>query len=277
MNKGILIGFAAGIVCLFFLVRAIIRKERLSDWMIYYGTELTAPDLRGKTLAILEPENISPKTLTATGKIKFVGYLSVGEINESRSYWQAIKEKPFVLKSNPDWPGAHRVDIRAAQWRQLLLETIIPEILAKGYQGLFLDTVDTAEYLEETDPQRFAGSKEAMLQFVHSIREKFPSILILPNNGFALLDGWKEIVDGVVVEDLYTRYDFASKTIGETPLAVSRDKEGHLDRFREATGKPVYNILYASPESGSITQEAIRHSRQKSYHWFVTDIALRTK
>ena len=44
------------------------------------------------------------------------------------------------------------VDVRSDVWRNLLLNDIIPSILKNGYQGIFLDTLDSAEALERQDP-----------------------------------------------------------------------------------------------------------------------------
>ncbi|MDP2599165.1 MAG: endo alpha-1,4 polygalactosaminidase [Deltaproteobacteria bacterium] len=244
-------------------------RSRPVRWIVYYGEAVSARTFMDIDLAILEPDAISPNSFKDL-KTLFFGYLSVGEANTSRDYWPEIMGENFIVEENPDWPGAWRVDIRSPKWRQLLLEKVIPEILAKGYQGLFLDTVDTAAYLEEKYPKKFAGSREAMVAFVQSIRARFPDALILPNNALELLDDYGEVIYGVTVEDLYTHCRFLNRTCTQTPMEETKQREEILDRFQGRFKKPVFNILYHYGDEKNLVDYAIRRSRQKGYHWYLT-------
>src|SRR3989338_3729829 len=231
--------FLAAAGCILWLI----FRERPVRWIVYYGEAVSARTLMDVDLAVLEPDAVSPNRFKDL-KTLFFGYLSVGEVNTSRNVWPEIMGEDFVVEENPDWPGAWRVDIRSPRWRQLLLAKVIPKIFEKGYQGLFLDTVDTAAYLEEKDPKNFAGSKEAMVRFIQTIREKYPDALILPNNALELLDDYGDVLYGVTVEDLYTRCDPLRRVCAPTPLEETRFKESKLNAFKSRFKKPVFNILY---------------------------------
>ena len=79
------------------------------------------------------------------------------------------------------------MDVRSHAWRNLLLKDIIPSILKNGYQGIFLDTLDTAEALERQDPVKSKGMIAAAADLVRAIRAAFPSIIIMVNRGYAVL------------------------------------------------------------------------------------------
>lgn len=242
-------------------------------WLVYYGDKLSPHQLASVDLAILEPGHIDARQLKGV-KTKLIGYVSIGEAEAYQPYWATIKEKDFVLEENPNWPQNYLVDIRAKAWQDILLNSVIPAILNKGYDGLFLDTIDTAIYLEDKDPKKYKGARKAMTAFVKRLRKKYPKIMILPNNGFALMMDLGPDIDGVVVEDLYTRYNFKTKKIGKTPPEATAYKEEILTRFKEKFKKPVYNILYAESAESELARYGISQSRKNGFNWYVTTVDL---
>ena len=244
----------------------------MKRWLVTYGSEIKADDLAGVDLAILEPNAITPDRARYP-RTKFIGYLSVGEIAPTDPRWWEAQGGDFLIEPNPVWKG-WRVDIRSPRWRKLLLDRWIPEILQKGYDGLFLDTVDTATFLESKDPKKFRGSREAMVKLVKEIRRRFPKIMILPNNALELLPRYGREIDGIVVEELHVRYDFETKTSRKIGMEEIGAHEKILDEFRATFGKPVYNIIYESSPSTGLARFAIGRSESKGYLWYVTTVDL---
>lgn len=261
------------ILPLFFLSLSC-QKGSPMRWMVYYGPALGEKELKKVELAILDPDAVTPSSFK-NSKTSFIGYISVGEAEAGRYYWPMVSEAKFLVEKNPVW-GSWLVDVRSSEWRSLLLETVIPNIFAKGYKGLFLDTVDTAAYLEEKDPQKFRGSREAMTAFVKELRRRWPDKKIFPNNGLELLESYGALIDGVVVEDLYTRYNFEKKLSEPTPPAETEEKEKILDAFRIKFKKPVLNILYDASDKTPLIKEAIQRSKKKGYEWYRTTVDLKT-
>ena len=268
--------FLIGLLTLVALVSAFLwwREKRVQTlrWMVYYGPPET--DLKGADLVILQPGGGALPVNGKKSKPIFISYLSVGEAEESRGYWPEVDGKAFVLGENPVWKGAHRDDIRSGDWQALLLDRVIPAILAQGFDGLFLDTIETPIYLENLDPETYRGSKQALIQFVRKIKERYPKILLIPNNGLEFLESYGELLFGVAAEDLYTHYDFEKKVSTQTPTEISLQKEKQLDLFRQKTGKPVFNILYEASPQTSLAQYAIQRSKSKGYQWYLATVDL---
>ncbi len=244
-------------------------------WLVYYGNTLDAKTLDGVELAILEPDAIDARPLK-NGKTKFVGYVSVGEISATRSYFEDLRATPLLVGENPNWPGAHIIDVRIKVWQEFLIKHVIPQILSKGYDGVFLDTIDSALYLEEMQPETFYGTRLAVIDLIKNIRKNFPTILIIPNAGLDVLKDYQHDIDGVVIEDLYTHYDFITKTSTKTPESDSQFKETRLNDFIAATKKPVYNILYADSPKSELARYGIERSKKHGYDWYITTIDLNT-
>lgn len=241
-------------------------------WLVCYSPEIAATSLHDADWAIVDAA-VDPKKLRDAGA-KLIAYVSIGEAEESRAYWPRIKASNAIVASNPDWPGAWRIDVRSEVWRQLILDEIIPAIAAKGFDGVFLDTLDVAPYLEASDPERFKGCRDAVIALVHEIRKRYPAFVIIPNNALELLPDYGDAVDAAFVEDLYTRYDFETKTYGETPADVTAEKELVLDEFVRRTGLPVLTVLYAGSFESDLALRATKRAQAKGYDWYLTDVNL---
>lgn len=232
-------------------------------WACFYGAKLSTQAWRSLDLVVVDPDNF--KGSLSTGPVR-VAYVSAGEADERRPSWERLAGKPFLIEPNPDWPGDHRADLRDPAWRTEV-ELAVSSALAMGYDGVMLDTLDTAEYLESSAPARFAGSVAAAGDLLHSLRAKHPSAVILVNNGLALLARAGTVIDGVMVEDLYTRCMPGDEPCGPASRASAREKEARLQRFARATGRPVFVFLYSriGERRSRWVRKAVERSRRSGF------------
>lgn len=242
------------------------------SWACFYGANLSTRTWTALDLAIVDPDNF--RVPESTGPVR-LAYVSAGEADERRAFWPKARGKSWLIETNPDWAGAFRVDIRAPEWRKLLLGTVIPEALAKGYQGVMFDTLDTADYFESSAPARFAGSRQAAVDLVLAMRAQHPKALILVNNGLPLLERLGSAIDGVLVEDLYSRC-LPNETCRPSETALRDDKERALLSFAQKTGRPVFVLIYArlSQRKERWVRLAVARARALGFLPYVTDAAL---
>ena len=250
------------IKCLFllFVFLCACTQNRLK-WVVFYGPQPNPQFFKNVDLAIVEPDLISPDLKSKT---TWCVYLSLGEVHQSRPYFSLLKDHGVLLKSNPNWPGAYGVDMRSTFWREMVLKTLIPSFIAKGYSAIFLDTIDGPISLEENHP----GSKQALMDLIQDIHAQYPQLKIIPNNGLEILPEVKSSIWGVVVEDLYTHYDFLTKKSVATDPNISASKEAILDDFLKETGKPVLILLYDESESTDLIKKSIQKAERKKYYWY---------
>ena len=197
-------------------------------------------------MAILDPD-VHPSFNLFKKGTRLMAYVSTGEAENYRSYWPKIAGRNWILKENKDWPGDYRVDLRSAEWQSIILDELIPEIVRKGFHGVFLDTLDTSEYLEELSPQ-YRGAKKAAIDFVRELHRRYPRLLILTNNTLSLLAELAPFVDGFVVESLLGMPDFEKGGYRPVPAEQTAEK---IRMLREALRKkpvPVFVVDYASEE-----------------------------
>jgi cysteinyl-tRNA synthetase len=196
-------------------------------------------------------------------------YLSVGEADQQRPYWAAVHDRPFLVEGNPNWPGNVRVDIRDPQWQEVLITQEAPRLLRRGFQGFMLDTIDTVPYLETKDPSRFAGSRQALRDFLARMRREFPAIILLANGTDALVDV-APYVDGYVVEGVFATYDFGTKQYRATTDVERAWKLGQIDKAQSVAQRPVFTIEYAGPGDVGLGQWAAEESTKRGFRPYVT-------
>lgn len=249
------------------------RVAAIRSWVCFYGSALPIHAPAAYDLYILDrtsPPDLAP--LKAQGSI-VVGYVSTGEINKADPFFPRVP-KELLLEENKDWPGAYRIDLRRRAWQSLLLDAIIPEALARGFDGVFLDTIDVAQYLEGQKGMR--GSVDSAAALIAAIRKRFPGIIIVLNNGLFLLDRAGTSIDAVVVEDVYTSYDFERRTYLMADEAWIAARRAPLQAFQAKYHKPVLSLDYASPADHAGITRIAKRAAADGFIPYIADIDLST-
>jgi uncharacterized protein (TIGR01370 family) len=250
--------------------------DGVTRWWIFLGRTDQSPgfDWRGAAdeaqLVILNHDPRRPIDLSSSPTIR-VAYLSIGEAEPSRPYWPHVRNKTFVVEPNPAWPDNVRVDIRDRRWQSILLDEEVPRLLAGGYSGVMLDTLDIAPYLERKDPIRFAGCRQALREFLELLRRQFPGAVLLANGTETLVDA-APYVDGYVTEGIFATYDLEPLSYRQT---TDHERDWRLSQVKAALARarrPVFAIEYApaADEPAGLSDWAVRRAREHGFHPFVT-------
>ncbi len=81
-------------------------------------------------------------------------YMSIGEAETYRSYWQSAwstSPPAWMAEENPDWAGSFKVKYWLQEWKQILFgspEASLDEIVNAGFNGVFMDVIDAYNYFE---------------------------------------------------------------------------------------------------------------------------------
>lgn len=218
----------------------------IRNYMIYYG-QGRADDLARYNLAIVQPETLTDAELAqlrAHGTL-VVAYLSIGEAEPSRPWYKDGRvDQKWLLGLNPNW-GSYYVDARQPGW-QRLMHTLMGDYLTRGFDGVFLDTVDTAEAFPET--------RQGMIDLIRALRLAYPDALLVQNRGFDLIESVAASIDAVMFEGVSTTYDFATKTYGivYNPAAARK-----LEQLSKTTGLPILALDYVPPDQPNIASWAV--------------------
>lgn len=213
------------------------------------------------------------------GKLLYA-YTSIGEAESYRDYWEdSWTDQPpdYVLGENTQWEGNFRVAFWDTEWQQIIFDRV-DDVLAKGYDGIYLDIVDgyTVDEVIAAYPGTDAALRQEMIDFVISISEyakaQNPDFTVIPQNAVGLLGlseddpdsgpntPYLEAIDGLGIEDLWFNDD-----------AVSDWTQGDLDfiALAQAAGKFVLATSYPTVQAN---QEAfIADAIENGLIPFVTD------
>lgn len=95
------------------------------------------------------------KTKANGSKRLVIAYMSIGEAEDYRFYWQDSwnSNKPVWLEAeNPDWAGNYKVRYWETEWKNIIYgneSSYLKKIIDAGFDGVYLDIVDAFEYFEE--------------------------------------------------------------------------------------------------------------------------------
>lgn len=88
------------------------------------------------------------------GKRLIISYLSIGEAEDYRYYWQSgwDESSPFWMDGeNPHWEGNYKVRYWEPEWQNIIFgneNAYLDKIIDAGFDGGYLDIIDAFEYYE---------------------------------------------------------------------------------------------------------------------------------
>jgi cysteinyl-tRNA synthetase len=221
---------------------------------------------------------------------KVVAYLSIGEAEDYRSYWQSdwvsngkrtAAAPAWLGIENPEWKGNYQVKYWSAEWQKLMLATI-DDVMARGFDGVYLDIVDGFQTYEQgadgyldnrINPETKQTYRRDMVDWVKTIaaraRAKDPAALVIPQNGSQLAadKDFLEIISAQGIEDLFTNGNKLQ------PTSHTDEILSHLKLLASAK-KPVLLIEYPKTRQGQALSKKL--AEENGLVWLVTDRQLKT-
>lgn len=88
------------------------------------------------------------------GKRLIISYMSIGEAENYRYYWQTnwnTNKPPWLDAENPNWAGNFKVKYWNTEWQNIIYgndNSYLKKILNAGFDGVYLDIIDAFEFYE---------------------------------------------------------------------------------------------------------------------------------
>ena len=193
------------------------------------------------------------KTKPGGGRRAAIAYLSVGEAEKWRGYWKgccASGSPSWLTSTTQGWAGNYAVKFWEPGWKAIV-QARVRDVFAKGYDGLYLDRIDTWE--------RF-GTKAQMIQFIREIAAQARSIkgdaAIMVQNGEELLDnaGYVSTIDAIAKEDLFHGVKHDGRRNPQPMISGSLQL---LNRAK-AQGKKIFVVEYLKGDTAAGVAAEIR-------------------
>ncbi|WP_017981097.1 endo alpha-1,4 polygalactosaminidase [Methanocaldococcus villosus] len=177
------------------------NKLNINNFWVYYGSD-NIEKLSKYDLVIIEPYNYKKEDIQKlkllNPNIKVIAYLSIGEVSKDRPYFKECQK--IIIGKNQNW-NSYYINISSPIWQKIILNEV-KKFKNMGFDGVFLDTVDSAIYTNQ---------KNEVIELIKKIREENPDIIIIQNRGFEIIEKTAPYIDGVLFEDFTTHYDFKNK------------------------------------------------------------------
>jgi len=295
-----------------------------SDYLVYYGEWNDDILFRAKDfdLVILEPSAISDEQLQSLKRghdgisgtdddVIVIAYLSIGEVDSGNivgdgrgpCYYDTLSSSiiytnngfaSFYLDDadhnglpdrNGTW-GSYYVNAGDTLWWQYV-DAKADALQARGFDGFFLDTIDTAN---PWGP--YFWTYRGMSRLIQHLRERYPQKFLIANRGlFYFSPYWyrntpyniRPYINGVLFEAYYTSWDWQADTGIVSPYFEENRNNWAVWVNEEASqpdGFTVFALDYLNPSQASyeiMLRNQIQYTIVEN-HWlsYVTYILLDT-
>jgi len=221
-------------------------------------------------MAILDPGS-HPPFEGIHGNCILIAYVSLGQAENYRAYWPKVKNESWIVKKDPHWSGSYWVDVRNPRWRALVLYEIIPQIIEQGFDGIFMDTLDTAGALERISPTEYFGSVKAMVEFVKEIHETYPKLLLISNNGYEILPKIAPYLNGFAVEGINSNLDLKKGGIKSVDPERREKRIQILHKLMREYKLPVFTLDYVGQNDRASAERCFFESRKLGFKPYVSE------
>ena len=246
---------------------------RAATFCINYSATPEVAALRDFDFSILSPEaRVDVAALQRSGHRSYA-YLSVVEVAKDAPYRAELATRHVaLLGKNEVWLG-DLADVSLPAWADFVVNTLAVRAAQKGFTGFFLDTADSLELLEKQFPQRGTAFRDGMVTLIKLLKAKFPQHPIILNRGFPLLARLTGVVDGVLAESLFRKFDFKEKRYVAVDAAGSQWLLNILRTISQA-GLPVYVVDYVDAQETTLAEDAARRISGVGFTPFISTVEL---
>lgn len=238
-------------------------------WAVYYGGATPPDDLDRYAIVILDrlyPYDIGD--LKDSG-VTVIGYISAGEVTVNDPWYEEAKAAGLLLSENPFWKGSFTVDIRNPLWQEILLEKAIPPLIARGFDGIMLDTLDSPLVVNVEE------MKPAATALVGAIRETYPQHILIQNRGYQALEDTAPMLNYLIAESTFTGYDAETK---KHILSTKADQDWIFNFINKGKKiSPTLKILgleYWDVDDVKMTAELTNKMKNKGFIPYVSTLSL---
>jgi hypothetical protein len=233
-------------------------KSEFPSVVFYYGSADQTELLGRFDVAIIEPgHGFNPDHRPDSGT-EWLAYISVGEVLDTSPYFDLIP-KDWLIGKNDDW-NAWVIDLHASEWPGFLVETVARPLWQRGYEGFFLDTMDSWLLLRG-DQRLQARQLLGLARTIRALRQAFPQAVLVMNRGFELLPQIHKHVDALAFESLYRGWNERTKQYVEVR---PKDRAWLLVQAAAARRShlPVISLDYCSPQDLTGARTTMKRIRE---------------
>ncbi|MEM7255917.1 MAG: endo alpha-1,4 polygalactosaminidase [Pseudomonadota bacterium] len=219
----------------------------------YYGANPPASVLSQFQRIVVEPDNVTPEQHRALRQHggQTYGYISIGEIGPTREWYDKLPDSA-TFGVNASW-NSKVMDLSSTDWQRFVLQRV-SELVNRGYNGLFMDTLDSYQLYAETQAQR-QQQEQGLSNLLYRIKRQYPNLNLIANRGFEVMDQIAPYLEGVAAESLFTGWNNNTGKYVEVP---ENDRQWLLTKLQQIQQQHDLDIIaidYLPPAERSRARE----------------------
>jgi cysteinyl-tRNA synthetase len=225
-------------------------------WSYQLQGDMGSTTRTNSDLAVVDPDHTgSPQRLKKKpggGDRPVLAYISIGEAETWRGYKSSGKS--WNTGKTQGWNNNYAVKYWDPEWKAIV-KNRVRKALDQGYDGVYLDRVDTYENVKAP-----GGSRAEMIKLVKEVaaevKSKKRGAKVYVQNAEELLTdkGYVSAIDGIAKEDLYYGINHDGRRNSKGDIAASLS----LLKKAQAQGKAVHVVEYVSGSARSQAESEIR-------------------
>lgn len=249
-------------------------KEQ-EKFVVYYADKAPIEAFDQYSLLVLD-NDVHPKLEPLLARKKtLLGYISLGEVEQPRAHYKEAKSSRLLLSENENWKGSYAVDIRNPKWQAMVIERLVPDILRKGFHGIFIDTLDTPIELERQYPHKYHGMQKAAISLIKAIHLHYPEAKIMVNRAYPILPEVADTIDMVLGESVFSSYDFDRKSYSRVERNLYKQQVQMLKDAQSANPQlAVYTLDYCNKYEPQTISSIYQEQRKNGFIPYVATIGL---
>lgn len=217
--------------------------------------------------AIVHPESDLDAVAARAAGTAVYAYISVGEIGSHAPHREEVLALGLPFRgTNTIW-NSDLVDFRDDRWEAFFVDNLARGIVAKGYGGFFLDTLDSINL--DASAAEVEIQRQGLLSLIRRLHTTYPDHEIVTNRGFRTVPLVYDQVAGMLVESVYRGYDFENSAYVTISAEETALLEGHMNAARDA-GLEIYVLDYVDPAEPALAFATGQAILAAGYHAFIT-------
>lgn len=236
--------------------------QNAQSWSYQLQGDMRSTQRSDADVAVVDPDHAGKaarfKTKANGGKRAVLAYISIGEVEDGRAYAKNGGAKRWSTGRTQGWSGNYASRYWDEGWKDLV-KSRVRKALDAGYDGVYLDRIDTYERVR--GPK---GGRAEMIGLVkevsREVRAKRGDAAVVVQNGEELLTDKSYVasIDAIAKEDLYYGIEGDGRRNRDADVQWSRK----LLAQAKSAGKKVFVVEYLS---GDRSRKAKAESRRDGF------------
>lgn len=248
------------------------KSER---WLAYYDKKTPTEFFKDYDLVVFDFDH-HPEFQSLQPRTEVLSYLSLGEEHGHSPNVNDLKVAGVVMTVNAEWQS-YVIDPRSNEWRTIILDKKLPAIIAAGFDGIMIDTINSPLVFVESSAADKQAIYNATVRLVRDIRTRYPNMKIMVNRGFEFTGDIANYIDYQLVESSFSKFDKKTQKFSIWDHPAQRPIVQSIRKAQQKNPQlKIYTLDYWDMNDVEGVKFIYKVQRLRGFHPYVASSDLRT-